>query len=487
MSMTGPRASRALLACAGLLAFLLPVAVAAGSRMPDPRRMDAITRKLEAVQALAVDDYLKGDAAAALARVRGIVDERNWVDLLALANMTWVSNPAESLQWHQQAYAMSGHSDDVLLELAYHYTRRDECAQAVEAWAALDRAGKVGGYMPMLAGYCHLKLGQDAEAFRMFDRAQVGGHDGRFEQVLGELWGPKPSVMRFADNLSALKASGDGAAFDQAILLAFGMEGHERGLALSSLADAAAPHARALHGAAADLDCLRPVFSLELTDTSARDYLDPPADADYFETEAKYEKARAALKDAWTKQLDACGLVTAGHALPSSSSLARALVALVDSEKIATPEDLLARHGKALDARARSQEGDLQALELLAALQARTTSPDLAGSDELGWTRYRRASFAASRVIGLLLKDKAPTPEALATLDRAHQDFPDDANLLQFWLQYGKPTPEQARAGWRALALMQFHQPTGRSLFGDGPSASTLYLALGQYRKAAGL
>ena len=487
MSTIRSRSLRAFLVCALILATLVPMAAATRDRAPDARRMEAITRKLEAVQAQAADDYLKGDAAAALARVRGIVDERNWVDLLALGNMTWVSNPAESLQWHQQAYALSGQSNDVLLELAYHYTRRDECTQAVDAWAVLDRAGKVGTYMPMLAGYCYLKLGRDADAFRMFDRAEVGGHDGRFEHVLGELWGPRPAMIRFADHLSALKASGDADAFAQALLLAFGMEGHERGLALSSLAEAAAPHAAGLQAGAADLGCLRPVFAIEMKDTSARDYLDPPDGADYFEIEAKYEKARAALKDAWVKQLDACGLVTSGHPLPANSALARVLVAWADSEKIATPEDLLARHGKDLDVRARSQDGDLQALELLAALQARTTSPDLAASDELGWTRYRQANFAASRVIGLLLRDKAPTPETLAMLERAHQDFPDDANLLQFWLQYGKPTPEQARAGWRTLALLQFRKPTGRSLFGDGPSASTLFMALGEYRKAAGL
>jgi hypothetical protein len=475
------RAAGALVAAAWLLAA---PSAAAGSTKVDPRHMDAIARKLQRVQQEATGDYLRGDGAAALARLEAIVDKKQWPDLLALANMTWVSHPAQSLQWHEQAYALSGHDKSVLLELAYHYTRRDECDKAIDAWKVVDRAGMVGGYMPMLVGYCHLKLGQDAQAFAMFERAEVGGHSGRFEHALDELWGGPPPMVRFAGHAAAFKADGNEASFHEALEIASGMSPRDRGRAMQTLADAAQPYAARLQ-AAPDLACLRPVFQREAQPVAGED--DAGDDEDFIANIGKREQAAKERKAAWSSQLKACKLVIEGNGLPRDPTLARALVGIAMEQEVATPQALLATHGPGLDARARSVEGDLPALELLAGLQAATRSEALAASDELGWSRYKNANFAASAVAGAMIKAGKPTPELIATLQRAHADFPDNAFLLEYWLTHGQPTEQQARAGWKQLALLQFHKPTGQSAFQFGPSASTLFKALGQYRTAAGL
>ena len=65
--------------------------------------------------------------------------------------------------------------------------------------------------------------------------------------------------------------------------------------------------------------------------------------------------------------------------------------------------EVLRRHGAELQARARSEAGDLPALEMLAYLQVSVgDQAALKASDELGWRRYRVAKFAKSRLIGAL-------------------------------------------------------------------------------------
>lgn len=486
MAIPSTRYGRVPVLCALVACSLAAATASAGGRPPDARRMDAMLERLEPANVLATEDFLRGDLVAGRARLEAVVDRRDWVGLLALGNMAWVSHPAESLAWHQQAYALSRQNDHVLLELAYHHTRRGECTQAVDAWARLDAAGMVGTYMPMLAGYCHLVLGQDAQAFAMFERARIG-HSGRFEHVLGELWGPAPAPVRFARHVTALRAGGEPTVFFEALELAITMDGRHRGLAMATLLDGARPHADRLGSAVADLDCLRPAFEREAGEPVER----TPAEDDLaatLEADRRAEQAREARTAAWAAQLRTCRLLLDAHPLPSDSRLAWLLASDVLTRRIATAEALLARHGRTLDARARSAQGDLPALRLLAALQVRAKdAAGLAASDELGWTRYREPRFAASRVIGELVRDEGPTPEGMALLTRARADFPDDAYILEYWLRLGQPTPEQARAGWRELALRQFRAPTGQSLFQFGPSASTLMLALRKYREAAGL
>lgn len=191
-----------------------------------------------------------------------------------------------------------------------------------------------------------------------------------------------------------------------------------------------------------------------------------------------------AVKNAWQQRMNACGMAINGRPLPEDPALARLAVASAEAMDIATAEDLLRAHGKALSERANSPSGDIEALRILAALQEKTKDSDLRVTDELGWSRYGDAEFALSRVTKLLPGGGAPTTEALDLLDRAHRQFPEDQRILDLWLRYGSPPVDVARAGWRKLALMEFHKP---SLQLDpihmAMHAMTLHMSLDKYRK----
>lgn len=467
---------REVLAYALSLGVMLGISSSAYGQSSDEKSIAELSRNLESVEVLADHDYLQGDSNAALNRFREVANSDGWRSLFVTGNVVWTMHPAESFQWHTQAYELSNHDNRVLLELAYDYTRREECEKAVKAWEELDRAGMMGSYMPMLAGYCYLKIGNDKRAFSMFDRAKLLRSDGRFEDALKELWGSPPPIKEHADRLRAFKESGAMVDLQEGMrsALRFGTNTRFRGVALLAYTDAAKSFAGKLGNIAVQLECLRPAFEKE-------------AEA----SEGGYETSRdhdAAVTEAWKQRMDACGLLINGHPLPEDSVFVRLLVVSAMAMAIASAEDLLHAHGKVLSERANAQTGDIEALRILAALQERAKNPGLRETDELGWSRYGDAEFALSRITKLLPEDGVPSPEALALLDRAHKQFPEDQRILNSWLRYGSPPADASRSGWRQLALMEFHKPTlQRDPIHITLHAMTLHMALDKYRKAMSL
>lgn len=458
-----------------LFGALLATSPSACAGTVDEKEIAELSRNIGSVQASADEDYLRGDSQAALDRFSEIANSDGWRSLFVAANVVWIMHPAESFKWHMQAYELSGHDNRVLRELAYDYTRREECEKAVEAWTKLDRAGMVGSYMPMLAGYCYLKLGKDRQAFSMFDRAKLLRSDAKFEDTLAELWGPPPPIREHADRLRAFKESGAIGDLQEGMrsTLRFSINTRFRGVALLAYADAAKSVVGKLGNTTAQLECLRPAFEKEAEASEGR----------YGDT----EDHDAAVREVWKQRMDACGLLINGHSLPEDSVFVRLLVVSAIAMEIASAEDLLHAHGKTLSERANAQAGDIEALRILAALQEQAKDPGLRETDELGWSRYGDAEFALSRVAKLLPEDGAPSPEALALLDRAHRQFPEDQRILNLWLRYGNPPADIARAGWRQLALMEFRKPSlKRDPIHITLHAMTLYVALDKYRKAMG-
>ena len=421
------------------------------------------------VQPAATADYLDGDPDRALERFLEVADQDDWKSLFVLGNALFTQQPDESFRLHQRAYELSRHNDFTLLELAYDYTRRDDCTKALEAWKRVDKAGLFGSYMPMLAAYCHLKLGDDAQAFAMMDRST--SRYGQLENSLKDLWG-EPVLRAHAEALRRFKATGAlaelGAALENSVR--FGV-GRDRGRALLAMARAAATTKPG--EVSTQLECLRPAFEREAA---------LPADAT-----TDSDAGNDTIGGAWKKRMVACGFAIEGRALPANAALARVLVVTAIDLDLASAQDLLVAHSKQLDDRARSPAGDIAALRLLAAMQARVDDHALEQSDELGWSRYGDADFAASRLSDLFKPDATPTPGDVARLNQAHHQFPDDARILLLWLRHATPSKDEARDGWRKLALLEFREPNvQRDNLHFQPTAFTLYEALREYRKAAG-
>lgn len=427
--------------------------------------MEEIGRRIERVMPAADDDYLLGDPDRAIERLEAAAGNKDWESLFVLANTLSTMEPDKSFQWQSQAYELSGKKPYVLLELAYHYTRREECSKATAAWAQVDAAGLMGSYQPMLAGYCYLKLGQDERAFAMFDRANALRTHGRFEQVLEELWGRRPALREHATHLDAFRNTGDVASLYAGLQNALRLQqGRERGTALLAFANAARASKNTV-AVSSDLECLRPAFEAEAAATGA-------------------DKSKA-VQTAWKQQLDMCKLLLADHPLPDDTLLAKFLVVNALNLQLASNQDLLGTYGKELAKRSRSTKGDIEAIRILANLQSKTRDPGLKESDDLGWTRYGDPKFAASRISGEFRGSKL-SAEGTTLLKRAHDQFPHEQEILKLWLRYGDHSADDARQGWRELLLMEFRNPS-RELDSVHVErvAADLYGALHEYRERA--
>ena len=436
-----------------------------------PEKVQAVYRDIAAGQSGATAFYLRGEPGKALANLRRFEKKGDWLPSFVLGNMAWRMHPAESFAWHQQAAQWRGDAGPVNLELALHYTRREECEQAADAWRKVERAGAFEGYFPAVAAYCQFKLGNDAAAIALFEKAEFGS-PGRFEGLLEEIWGPRPALVRHAEGLAAFRAGQDTDI--EALIGASFAEGAAALVELVKATRAASSPPLALQ----QLACLEPAITAEAAQT---EQLGNGQLVDYGQ---EWEASEARLAEAWRAAFNQCGIVLPGKPLPASMALARNAVYVARRESLATEAELLAAHGTALAALANGTEDNFEALDLLAALQMGANDrAAVAQSDELGWQRYRSARFAASRILGEALKDGAAPETVAAMARRAWNDFPDDALVLWLVLEKGGLTGDDRRRALRAQILAEFHGPTGEYLMHPGKSAIRLVQAVQAYRQ----
>ena len=460
-----------------LCVFASPAVLAAELNMS---RVSSLSAAAQQASEGATDDYLEGNAQNALARLRKIEKKGDAEAAFVLGNMTWTLHPAESFAWHQQALEWGGDNAAVQLELALHYTRREKCAEAVKAWQRVDELDQLAGYFPAIAAYCHLKLGQDREAFAMFDRNKFG-HAGKFEGLLEEIWGERPTLASHADALAAFKA---GQSRDTRELLkhAVALPGYngQRARALTAILAVDSEGAKT-DPMLQDLVCLRPWIADDLRRGEAYRKREEAYD---YPDEADRKADRSSRAAVLSKALRDCGLMLKQGRLPASDALARVLLSDAMELDLASARQLLDRHGPGLKQRAESSAGDLEALELLAALQLRAEDRvGLAESDRYGWERYREVRFAASRVAGLIGDSAEGQALAAEESRRAWKDFPDNAYVLKLVLQLGDLKGEDRKRALRSQVLAEFHGPTEESALHASKSARALVRALIEYRK----
>ncbi len=495
---------------AALLILLLPLCIRAARAAEDAegmQRLQDASRDLARVGDENLSLYLDGKPEKALAALDDAAEAHGWAGMVAVANMIWTMHPQASLERHERAYRDSGENPSVLLELGLHYTRYDQCERALESWKTLDSKGLYGrGYFPALAAYCHLRLEQDEAAFAELRKAEFGRHGGMaYARVLGELWGERPVLARYADAFAAYRQGQTDASLESVIKEA-GVLPTGSGLryeALLRVTAAAATREPADSPALRELSCLRPLLEEELavgkrarergeismTPAQKAEHAGEYAETDRLLGPDDEESAdRDAMAKRWNRALERCALMVGEHPLPVSSHLLRMLVVEQQARGIVDPREQLTRYGKALWARADSARGDETALEILAALQSAAGDKDaLRRSDELGWRRYRLRKFAASRIVGELLSTGQASASALAMLDEALQDFPDDPVLLQLAIEE-QPLEGEKRATMLRRLLIAYHKmPPPQSVLHVGPSSSHVIGAWMAYAKAKGM
>lgn len=360
---------------------------------------------------------LVGDVDGFVAAIQAAARPDDWVSLLVAGDGVYSVAPAAAIPLHEAAARMAPDQALPQLELAFDYQRAGQCERAVPAWQAADKLGAVVSPITGIAAYCFFRLGRIDEALDLWSRFQWPSHRLALDRLVAErAMGTK--ALDIHTRAYAQARAGDEKALGTLIANSlkwrrdFWNESINRGAfqAARELARVVRPADDRLHR---ELDCADEAISA--------------LDA---------QSLRGVLRR--------CGFLIDGGGLPTSPDVLKFLFARVDWHKVEAPAEMLRRHGTALDARARSEAGDLPALEVLAFLQASAREPDaLKATDELGWRRYRVANFAVSRIAGLA-RDRAEwVARGEKLLAEALNDFPDVGYLHELRYTQFHPAPAE--------------------------------------------
>ncbi len=476
--------------------FTIPTANAAESNEKVYARVNAGWPDIIKIQEASYDKLAAGKYDQVIGEFDQYAQKNgHWTAYFSISNSTWTMFPEASFRWMKIAEQKSNQHPLVMLELAMHYMRQEDCIQANQAWTAVEKSGDLKEYLRYLAAYCHIKTGNDAQAIKLLEKPQ--GSSRKLGDTLAEIWDKPDSLARFSRQYQQLdQLNGpDLQQFVSALVV-----NSSNAAARKMLTEALL---RLKKTALKD-----DPFNVQIQCMSSW-FLVPEESSDdlYYKMSAQLgttgtgklgeirKKKAGELKSA----LDKCGLLTDKGSMPVDSDVARLLLQKMIDLELATPEQLLLRFEPELKFRANSANGDFGALEILAALQVKAKDQKgLAVSDELGWKRYRSSRFASSRVLGAML---AQTPSAGTTVDKdkivkldpntnallmqAISDFPNEALLLSLQLKHQELDKKQRLDVLRRLVTAEYHLSSNapRDIHFNR-SVYDLLSALGEYQKA---
>ena len=378
----------------------------------------------------------------------------DWTAYFTISNSTWTIFPDDSFRWMKIAEEKSRQHPLVMLELAMHYMRQEKCSEANQAWSIIEKTGDLKDHLRYLAAYCHIKTGNDAEAIKFLKNPT--GSLRKLGDTLGEIWDPSYPLARFSKQYQQVNQL-NGIALEK--FISEMMVGSADNATHSMLKNALLQ----LEKKAAKDD----VFNHQAQCMSKWFLLPEENDAYQY---GKNEEIRRKKSSELKTMLPQCRLLVEKGSMPKDNDIARLLLQRMIDLELATPKQLLLRFESELKARANSTNGDLGALEILAALQVRAEDrKGLAESDELGWKRYRSSRFASSRVVGVIIAlepDKSnSSQEKMHTLDantsamltQAVSDFPNEVLLLSLQLKHQTLDKKQRLDALRHLVIGEYH------------------------------
>jgi len=389
-----------------------------------------------------------GDIDGFVAAIRSAVNDTDWVSQLVAGDAVYRASPLAAIPFHEAAAKLAAGEGMPQLELAFDYQRTGHCDRAIPAWEAADRLGVLTSPATAVAAYCFFRVGKIDEALALWSRVQWPRHRVSLDFALSEM-AMGSLALEVHTKAYAEARAGDEKALGKLIenALDWRKDWWNTGVNPAAL-DAARELAKTIRPADVrlhrELDCA---------------------------SESSTAKDSASLLDVLRRHRF---LIEDGE-LPKSSEVAKFLFARIDAMKAAPLGDLLDRHRSSLETRARSEDGDVAALEILAFLQAQAR--DYAGlkrSDELGWRRYHLAKFAASRLMSALNDKQEWSTRGETLLKEAIKDFPEQALLHKLRYEMFPPLPSE-RDRYLMEWLFAEYAGLSRSLSGIGiPTSTTL-------------
>lgn len=426
-----------------MLPLLLALAAQSPAENPTRAAMDAFRARVESITAYekAQSESLPllrdGQLDAAIAHLIAAVpdNDRTAAHAFLLGNLLFDLAPDAAARFHEEAYRKEPKLPPVVYEWALDHHRAHRYREAEELYASLIQGGLFAAPpVHALRADCLLHLGRHADALSEWKTADPGEHHTEIEQAACWVYGPRSPYARRCEYLvRAAKGGADGAlALEQAVLLDLAFERdwwnvgredeflqHDLALAKKALGETNARWK--------ELDLL----------VRAKTALEAP--------NAMEELFRKMRKDGAPKfdlagEAKAVGVFGDGARLCTSSLVATNLFELFVDQHVATEAELGERFG--VELKKRADAGDVEALEILAAIAAETDPAKLAELDQRGWDTHQDVRFGGS-----LLAARAETVRSddalLATL-LAHEPLdPVVARILvQACLREKKPVVE---------------------------------------------
>jgi tetratricopeptide (TPR) repeat protein len=342
---------------------------------------------------------MSGEVEAANEQLVGLTQKDTSPALAFIAaNMLYKMDPQASYDLHKKVYEAKPDERITALEWAMERHRKGEYAEAIPLYEKFLASKSATQYNALLAE-CLLRQGKLKEAVATWEAAGHPHQHTGIDFAICEIHGELSPLRRRSDLIQRVK-KGEQQAASKLIDQDLHMDQDWWNSQISK------------DGLTQDLPLVEKLLGKE---TAKFKEIQCWVDIASLE-EPQAETVKQVLKTA--------NLIVEGGNLPESSLVAGRLIGIVLEQKIETREQMFGRYEKELTARAKSKEGDVEALNILSGLSIeKKTLARLAEYDRYGWERYGEFRFAGSLLAGLSLQGSLNSDGP--DLKKALEQFPE--------------------------------------------------------------
>lgn len=386
--------------------FVLVAGAQAGEK-PDfmaevEKAMTTYKEFFEAQNKLAQNDRLLEANAELMKRANA---EKSPVFDFIVANKLYDMDPEGAYQLHERVIKALPTVPEINLEWAMVCHRRGEIQSAIPAYELFLKTTPEHPTQWALLADCYVRAGKYDQAIEAWKKARHGSNHTGIDFAIYSIYGGVNALRKRADLILALE-KGDVSVLEELILKDLHFQDDWWNLHVYS--------------AGLDRDLARAERALG---KDTRRYKELAALAEIRrEKEIDGKKLQAQLK--------ALHILIDGGDFPVNSVIGSYFIALATELQLVDMKDLAKNFSKEMETRARSKEGDAEALNILCVYYSAAEDwKRVKELDRYGWERYKEARFATSLIREMVRDDtlKIDSPE----LKRALVDFPEN-NF--FWM-----------------------------------------------------
>lgn len=366
---------------------------------------EANATKFESISKIAGE----GEVAKANGMLAKLADEsKDPAMIFIVANMLYGADPAKSYQLHKKVYEALPDEKLVNLEWAMERHRKGEYPEAATLYGKYLELEPLDVKCNALLADCLLRSGKMKEAVEKWNAAKHGQNHVSIDFAIFEIYGGPLPLQRWGD-LSAKINAGKTELIEQLLWLDMNWDQNWWNKSVNQ------------HRLSTDSKMAEKILGSEnqrLLDAKCYIKL-KTGDLDTASIKAAMLKAGVIIGDKGR--------------LPANSKIASGLIEIALENNFESRTQIIDRFGNLLLERAKSKEGDSEALNILCYLSIKNDREKLAEYDRYGWERYHEARFAGSLLAGMIRTKelKLSSPE----LKQALADFPENGVIAMIQLE----------------------------------------------------